>query len=101
METCDVMQAGGTENPVRFYVCRIMPFDDNAAVKQNKRGCAWVGNGKCNKQNRSWSKRKEWVCSTRNWCQTPTPTTVRRPGVSSAASWSSVMTVHQQLYPLP
>jgi hypothetical protein len=50
METCDVMQAEGTENPVRFYVCRIMPFDDNAAVKQNKRGCAWVGNGKCNKQ---------------------------------------------------
>ena len=33
METADSMQAVGNSNPVRFYVCRIIPWEDGVLVK--------------------------------------------------------------------
>ena len=49
METADSMQAVGNSNPMRFCVCRIIPWEDGGLVKQHTDKRQYVG-GKYNRQ---------------------------------------------------
>lgn len=49
METADVMQAEGAEDNTRFYICRMVPWDDGSLVKEHKGKRKTIGD-KYNKQ---------------------------------------------------
>jgi hypothetical protein len=49
METADAMQAEGNTNPVRFYICRLIPWGNGELVKHHTGKRGYVG-GRYNKQ---------------------------------------------------